>query len=79
MNPNWSSIWAQGLAMPVEVVPFCWKYTANKLRDVLEDSGCVARLRKDCKGSHLIAGAVEHGMFLDMAASVMLLVSLESP
>ncbi|KAE8690856.1 putative ribose-5-phosphate isomerase 1 [Hibiscus syriacus] len=88
-----------GLAMPVEVVPFCWKFTANKLRDVLEDSGCVARLRKDCKGEAFvsdngnyivdlylekemgdlrvasdailrIAGVVEHGMFLDMATTV---------
>ncbi|KAE8698981.1 putative ribose-5-phosphate isomerase 1 [Hibiscus syriacus] len=88
-----------GLAMPVEVVPFCWKFTANKLREMFEDSGCVAQLRNDCKGEPFvtdngnyivdlylkkemgdlrvssdailrIAGVVEHGMFLDMATTV---------
>lgn len=34
-----------GLAMPVEIVPFCWKYTAEKLRKLFEDAGCVAKLR----------------------------------
>ncbi|XAR52486.1 Ribose-5-phosphate isomerase [Bertholletia excelsa] len=34
-----------GLAMPVEIVPFCWKFTAQKLQILFEDSGCVAKLR----------------------------------
>ncbi|KAK8310232.1 hypothetical protein V6Z12_D02G173300 [Gossypium hirsutum] len=88
-----------GLAMPVEVVSFCWKFTANKLQNLFRDSGCVAKLRKDCKGEPFvtdngnyivdlylkkdigdlqvasdailrIAGVVEHGMFLDMATTV---------
>ncbi|MBA0760055.1 hypothetical protein Gotri_022845 [Gossypium trilobum] len=88
-----------GLAMPVEVVPFCWKFTANKLQNLFEDSGCVAKLRNDSKGKSFvtdngnyivdlylkkdigdlqvasdailrIAGVVEHGMFLDMATTV---------
>ncbi|XWS63898.1 hypothetical protein CRYUN_Cryun06bG0140800 [Craigia yunnanensis] len=87
------------LAVPIEVVPFCWKFTANKLQNLFEDSGCVAKLRNDCKGEpsvtdngnyivdlylkkdigdlHVasdailrIAGVVEHGMFLDMATTV---------
>ncbi|ESR61542.1 hypothetical protein CICLE_v10016309mg [Citrus x clementina] len=34
-----------GLAMPVEVVPYCWKFTAKRLQDLFEDCGCVAKLR----------------------------------
>ncbi|KAE8724552.1 putative ribose-5-phosphate isomerase 2 [Hibiscus syriacus] len=88
-----------GLALPVEVVPFCWKFTANKLQNLFERSGCVAKLRNDCEGKPFvtdngnyivdlylkkelgdlqiasdailrIAGVVEHGMFLDMATTV---------
>ncbi|XVE54599.1 hypothetical protein DITRI_Ditri03aG0094700 [Diplodiscus trichospermus] len=87
------------LAMPVEIVPFCWKFTANELQILFEDSGCVAKLKTDCKGEPFvtdngnyivdlylkkdmgdlqvacdailrIAGVVEHGMFLDMATTV---------
>ncbi|KAL4318653.1 hypothetical protein GQ457_18G022770 [Hibiscus cannabinus] len=88
-----------GLAMPVEIVPFCWEFTARKLQNTLEDSGCVAKLRNGAKGEPFvtdngnyivdlylqksmgdlraasdailrIAGVVEHGMFLDMATTV---------
>lgn len=87
-----------GLAMPVEVVPFCWKFTAKRLRDLFEDCGCVAKLRTTGEqpfvtdnGNYVIdlylkkdigdlkvasdnilrlAGVVEHGMFLDMATTV---------
>ncbi|XVE92073.1 hypothetical protein REPUB_Repub01dG0066100 [Reevesia pubescens] len=88
-----------GLAMPVEIIPFCWKFTAKKLQNLFEDSGCVAKLRNDCNGEPFvtdngnyivdlylkndigdlqvaseailrIAGVVEHGMFLDMATTV---------
>ncbi|CAK9141305.1 unnamed protein product [Ilex paraguariensis] len=34
-----------GLAMPVEIVPFCWKFTAQKLKLLFKDAGCVAMLR----------------------------------
>ncbi|XP_027356060.1 probable ribose-5-phosphate isomerase 2 [Abrus precatorius] len=34
-----------GLAMPVEVIQFCWKFTADKLQKLFEESGCVAKLR----------------------------------
>ncbi|XP_074304908.1 putative ribose-5-phosphate isomerase 2 [Silene latifolia] len=34
-----------GLAIPVEVVPFCWKFSADRLRDLFQDKGCVAKLR----------------------------------
>ncbi|KAJ4949838.1 hypothetical protein NE237_014316 [Protea cynaroides] len=33
------------LAMPVEIVPFCWKFTTERLQILFEDSGCVAKLR----------------------------------
>ncbi|KAK8655616.1 hypothetical protein V6N13_108190 [Hibiscus sabdariffa] len=88
-----------GLALPVEVVPFCWKFTADKLQNLFKDWGCIARLRNDGKGEAFvtdngnyivelymekeigdlqvasdavlrIAGVVEHGMFLDMATTV---------
>lgn len=87
-----------GLAMPVEVVPYCWKFTAKRLQDLFEDCGCVAKLRATGEqpfvtdnGNYVIdlylkkdigdlkvasdnilrlAGVVEHGMFLDMATTV---------
>jgi ribose 5-phosphate isomerase A len=89
-----------GLAMPVEIVPFCWKFTAQRLQALFKDSGCVAKLRTcgengepsvtdnrnyvvdlyfskdigDLKAASdeilRLAGVVEHGMFLDMATTV---------
>ncbi|KAF8390028.1 hypothetical protein HHK36_024549 [Tetracentron sinense] len=89
-----------GLAMPVEIVPFCWKFTAERLQSLFEDSGCVAKLRTcgengypfvtdnsnyivdlyfkkdigDLKAASdailRLAGVVEHGMFLDMATTL---------
>ncbi|GMI67646.1 ribose-5-phosphate isomerase 2 [Hibiscus trionum] len=88
-----------GLALPVEIVPFCWKFTANKLQNLFQRSGCVAKLRNDCEwkpfvtdnGNYIVdlylkkelgdlqiasdvilrlAGVIEHGMFLDMATTV---------
>lgn len=89
-----------GLAMPVEVIRFCWKFTAGRLQKMFEESGCVAKLRTfgekeepfvtdngnyivdlyfdksigDLKAASdailQIAGVVEHGMFLDMATTV---------
>ncbi|KAL0538697.1 hypothetical protein IC582_022852 [Cucumis melo] len=34
-----------GLAMPVEIVPFCWNFTAARLQKLFEGYGCVAKLR----------------------------------
>ncbi|KAL5553377.1 hypothetical protein UlMin_040778 [Ulmus minor] len=89
-----------GLAMPVEVVQYGWKYVSQKLQDLFVEAGCVAKLRTkgetgepfetdnknyivdlyfkkdigDLKvASDLIlriCGVVEHGMFLDMATTV---------
>ncbi|KAI4385903.1 hypothetical protein MLD38_003891 [Melastoma candidum] len=33
------------LAMPVEVIKFCWKYTAERLRSLFDYAGCRAKLR----------------------------------
>lgn len=93
-------IGGSGLAMPVEVVPFCWKFTAKRLELMFEGAGCVAKLRKfssngepfvtdngnyivdlyfkkdigDLRGASdeilRLAGVVEHGMFLDMATTL---------
>ncbi|KAJ0867220.1 putative ribose-5-phosphate isomerase [Helianthus annuus] len=89
-----------GLALPVEVVPFCWKFTAKKLECMFEEAGCVAKLRVCCEngepyvtdnGNYVVdlfmkkcigdlraagdkmlrlAGVVEHGMFVDMATTL---------
>lgn len=93
-------IGGSGLAMPVEIVPFCWKFTAQRLKSLFADSGCVAKLRNFAasdqpfvtdNGNYIVdlyfkkdigdlkaasdailrlAGVVEHGMFLDMATTV---------
>ncbi|KAJ7943041.1 Ribose-5-phosphate isomerase-like protein [Quillaja saponaria] len=89
-----------GLAMPVEIVPFCWKFTAERLQKLFDNSGCVAKLRTfgetdkpfvTDNGNYIVdlyfkrdigdlkaasdailqlAGVVEHGMFLDMATTL---------
>ncbi|GJR06283.1 probable ribose-5-phosphate isomerase 2 [Tanacetum coccineum] len=92
-----------GLALPVEVVPFCWKFTASKLQTLFKDAGCVAKLRVISgsvdhpyvtdNGNYIVdlyfkkdigdlkaagdamlrfAGVVEHGMFIDMATTLII-------
>ncbi|XP_059655421.1 probable ribose-5-phosphate isomerase 2 [Cornus florida] len=91
-----------GLALPVEIVPFCWNFTAQRLQLLFSESGCVAKLRNCTKngepfvtdnGNYIIdlyfkqdigdlnaasdailrlAGVVEHGMFIDMATTVII-------
>lgn len=93
-------IGGSGLAMPVEIVPFCWKFTLKRLEMLFMEAGCVGKLRlfKDShkpfvtdNGNYIIdlyfkkdmgdlkaasdailrlAGVVEHGMFLDMATTL---------
>ncbi|KAI3991089.1 hypothetical protein MKX01_041308 [Papaver californicum] len=87
-----------GLAMPVEVVPFCWGYTAECLNKLFP-GGCEVKLRIGGDGKpfktdnenyivemyfsedigdlnvasdkmHRIVGVVEHGMFINMATTV---------
>ncbi|KAL4200751.1 hypothetical protein AMTRI_Chr02g255170 [Amborella trichopoda] len=36
-----------GLAMPVEVVQFCWSYNAKRLQDLFKEEGCEVKLRMD--------------------------------
>lgn len=31
--------------LKLEIVPFCWKFTAERLRRLFEESLCVAKLR----------------------------------
>ncbi|XXG65539.1 hypothetical protein AAC387_Pa05g3214 [Persea americana] len=88
-------------AMPVEVVPFCWKYTADRLQALFQAAGCVAKLKVLGNGDPFVTdnanyivdlhfekgigdlnaasdlilrlpGVVEHGMFLDMATTVII-------
>ncbi|XP_071714601.1 probable ribose-5-phosphate isomerase 2 [Rutidosis leptorrhynchoides] len=93
-------IGGSGLAMPVEVVPFCWKFTAQKLELLFKESECVAKIRTCLKTGDVfvtdnsnytidlyfkkqigdlkaasdamlrIPGVVDHGLFLDMATTV---------
>ncbi|WOL05046.1 hypothetical protein Cni_G13769 [Canna indica] len=39
-----------GLAMPVEVVQFCWKYNQIRLQELFKEEGCEAKLRLDGNG-----------------------------
>ena len=39
-----------GLAMPVEVVQFCWKHNLVRLQDLFKDEGCEAKLRLEADG-----------------------------
>lgn len=39
-----------GLAMPVEVVQFCWKYNLVRLQELFKDEGVDAKLRLDGDG-----------------------------
>ncbi|KAK3124581.1 hypothetical protein QOZ80_7BG0588770 [Eleusine coracana subsp. coracana] len=89
-----------GLAMPVEVVQFCWKYNLVRLQELFKGEGVEAKLRlegdkpyvtdnsnyivdlyfktpiKDAlaagKEISALEGVVEHGLFLDMASSVII-------
>ncbi|XP_020092381.1 probable ribose-5-phosphate isomerase 3, chloroplastic [Ananas comosus] len=90
-----------GLAMPVEVVQFCWKYNLRRLQELFKEEGCEAKLRLDGDGKPYITdnsnyivdlyfktpikdalgagkeisafeGVVEHGLFLDMASTVII-------
>lgn len=98
-------IGGSGLAMPIEIVPFCWKFTAKRLQELFGYAGCVAKLRTNGSngkenggepfvtdnGNYIVdlylkrdigdlkaasdailrlAGVVEHGMFIDMATTV---------
>ncbi|KAJ0830871.1 putative ribose-5-phosphate isomerase [Helianthus annuus] len=93
-------IGGSGLALPVEIVPFCWRFTAEKLRSLFKHAGCVAKLRVvgengepyvTDNGNYIVdlyfekdigdlvaagdamlrlAGVVEHGMFIDMATTL---------
>ncbi|GMI65230.1 EMBRYO DEFECTIVE 3119 [Hibiscus trionum] len=42
-----SGLGGSGLAMPVEVVQFCWKYNLVRLQGLFKELGCEAKLRVD--------------------------------
>lgn len=45
-----SGLGGSGLAMPVEVVQFCWKYNQIRLQELFGEEGCEAKLRLDSDG-----------------------------
>lgn len=45
-----SGLGGSGLAMPVEVVQFCWKYNLIRLQEMFKEEGCNAKLRLDADG-----------------------------
>ncbi|KAG5044376.1 hypothetical protein AAZX31_03G225600 [Glycine max] len=90
-----------GLAMPVEVVQFCWKYNLDRLQELFKEEGVEAKLRLEESGKPYVTdnsnyivdlyfktpirdalaagaeisaleGVVEHGLFLNMATSVII-------
>lgn len=93
-------IGGSGLAMPVEIVQFCWKFTLQKLELLFKDEDCVAKIRTlpetldpfvTDNGNYIIdlffkksigdlkaagdailriPGVVDHGLFVDMATTV---------
>ena len=96
-----NNLGGSGLAMPVEVVPFCCKFTAQRLQMLFEEAGCVAKHRTCENGEPFVTdnmnyivelffkreigdlkaasdailrlpGVVEHGMFLDMATTLII-------
>ncbi|KAI3445266.1 hypothetical protein Pfo_001950 [Paulownia fortunei] len=42
-----SGLGGSGLAMPVEVVQFCWNYNLVRLQELFKEEGCEAKLRLD--------------------------------
>lgn len=46
-----SGLGGSGLAMPVEVVQFCWKYNLVRLQELFKSEGCDAKLRLDEAGN----------------------------
>ncbi|KAI5424127.1 putative ribose-5-phosphate isomerase 3 [Lathyrus oleraceus] len=96
-----SGLGGSGLAMPVEVVQFCWKYNLIRLQNLFKEEGVDAKLRVDESGKPYVTdntnyivdlyfktpirdanaagteisaleGVVEHGLFLNMATSVII-------
>ncbi|PIN26592.1 Ribose 5-phosphate isomerase [Handroanthus impetiginosus] len=45
-----SGLGGSGLAMPVEVVQFCWNYNLVRLQELFKEEGCEAKLRLDGNG-----------------------------
>ncbi|KAL2234377.1 probable ribose-5-phosphate isomerase 3, chloroplastic [Sesamum indicum] len=45
-----SGLGGSGLAMPVEVVQFCWNYNLVRLQELFKEEGCEAKLRLDGSG-----------------------------
>ncbi|XP_074573114.1 putative ribose-5-phosphate isomerase 3, chloroplastic [Curcuma longa] len=45
-----SGLGGSGLAMPVEVVQFCWKYNQIRLQELFSEEGCQAKLRLGSAG-----------------------------
>ena len=45
-----SGLGGSGLAMPVEVVQFCWKYTLTRLQNLPEVAGCEVRRERGRDG-----------------------------
>lgn len=45
-----SGLGGSGLAMPVEVVQFCWKYNLVRLEGLFKEEGVEAKLRVDADG-----------------------------
>lgn len=52
------------LAMPVEVVQFCWSHSLKRLEDLFAYAGCVAQLRKASDGGGKAAFVTDNGNYI---------------
>ncbi|KAG6396613.1 hypothetical protein SASPL_142767 [Salvia splendens] len=50
-----SHIGGSGLAMPVEVIPFCWSHSLVRLKALFASAGCVAKLRTEGGGEAYVS------------------------
>jgi ribose 5-phosphate isomerase A len=53
-----------GLAMPVEVVQFCWKYNLTRLQELFKDEGVEAKLRLDADGKPYVTDNSNYIVYL---------------
>lgn len=52
------------LAMPVEVVQFCWSHSLKRLEDLFAHAGCVGQLRKASSGGGKAAYVTDNGNYI---------------
>ncbi|XP_010427927.1 PREDICTED: probable ribose-5-phosphate isomerase 1 isoform X2 [Camelina sativa] len=57
-------IGGSGLAVPVEVVPFCCDFTRGKLEELFKEAGCKAKLRMKKSGGDAAPAVTDNGNYV---------------